>query len=63
MKFFDTLIIFFILNLFIFITDKINLFKFIVDNPDNFRKFHKKKPFSGWYNSIYKYFLFCNFKF
>ena len=64
MKFLMNLIIFFILNLFIFISfDKINLFKFIVDNPDNFRKFHKKN-FSGWYNSIYKYFfLFCNFKF
>ena len=43
MKFFDTLIIFFILNLFIFISfDKINLFKLIVDKPDNIRKFHKK---------------------
>ena len=43
MKFFDTLIIFFILNLFILINfNKINLFKLIVDKPDKLRKFHKK---------------------
>ena len=65
MKFFDTLIIFFILNLFIFISfDKINLFKFIVDNPDKFRKFHKKKtPLAGGIILFINIFLFCNFKF
>ena len=66
MKFFDTLIIFFILNLFIFISfDKINLFKFIVDNPDNFRKFHKKKtPLAGGiilFINIFFYFVILSF--
>ena len=66
MKFFDILIFFFILNLFIFISfDKINLFKLIVDKPDNFRKFHKKKiPLAGGiilFINIFFYFLILSF--
>ena len=66
MKFFFILIFFFILNLFIFISfDKINLFKLIVDKPDNFRKFHKKKiPLAGGiilFINIFFYFLILSF--
>ncbi len=66
MQLLDILIIFFILNLFIFINfHKINLFKFALDKPDKLRKFHKKNtPLAGGiilFINIFIYFTLLNF--
>ena len=66
MHFLDTLIIFFILNLFILINfHKISLFRFVLDKPDKLRKFHKKNtPLAGGiilFINIFIYFVLLNF--
>ena len=66
MNYLDTLIIFFVLNLFILINfHKINLFRFVLDKPDKLRKFHKKNtPLAGGiilFINIFIYFVILNF--
>ena len=60
---FEILIIFFILNLFLVINfEKINFFQIIIDKPDKFRKFHKKRgSISRRNNSFYKYYFLLTY--